>query len=54
MLRDFRGEQRGRLHVSYKLDKVFSSSKKTELKVLKTWQSVVKICHVDNVRYQNV
>ena len=24
------------------------------LKVLKNWQSVVKICHVDNVRYQNI
>ena len=24
------------------------------LKVLKNWQSVVKICHGDNVRYQNV
>ena len=24
------------------------------LKVLKYWQSVVKICHVDNVRYQNI
>ena len=24
------------------------------LKVLKNWQSVAKICHVDNVRYQNI
>ena len=24
------------------------------LKVLKNWQSVVKMCHVDNVMYQNV